>query len=82
MQDILVADQLREFVPGTFQARLDTRNENRAHVLADLLLHLLFRILLRAAFAREDKFVVLRRYDDRVHAQRFVRRLVVLDRHL
>ena len=82
VQDVVVADQRGQLVAGTLQTRLDARNEDRAHVLADLLLHQLLRLLLAAAFAREDELVVLRRDDDRMHAQRLVRRLVVLDRDL
>ena len=82
VQDVVVADQCGQLVAGALQTRLDPRNENRAHVLADFVLHLFFRLLLAAALAREDELVVLRRDDDRMHAQRLVRRLVVLDRDL
>ena len=82
VQDVVVADQCGQLVAGALQTRLDPRNENRAHVLADYVLHLFFRLLLAAALAREDELVVLRRDDDRMHAQRLVRRLVVLDRDL
>ena len=82
VQDVVARDQIGELVAGTLQTRLDARDEDRAHILADPLLHLPFGLLFGEALAREDELVVLRRDDDRVHAQRTVRLLVVLDRHL
>ena len=82
VQDVVARDQIGELVAGTLQTRLDARDEDRAHILADPLLHLPFGLLFGEALAREDELVVLCRDDDRVHAQRTVRLLVVLDRHL
>ena len=82
VQDVIVADQTGQLVAGPLQARLDARDEDRAHILADALLHPLLGLFLREAVAGQDELVVLRRHHDGVHAQRFVRPLVVLDRHL
>ena len=79
VQDVVVADEPGQLVAGTLQARLDARQQDRAHVLADALLHLPLGLGLAATLAREDELVVLRRDDDRVHAQRTARRLVVFD---
>ena len=82
VQDIVVADQPGQLVAGALQTRLDARNEDRAHVLADRGLHPLLGLLLRQPVARQDEFVVLGRNHDGMHAQRTVGLLVVLDGHL
>ena len=82
VQHVVVADERREPVARTLQARLHTRHEDRAHVLADALLHAALGLGGAHAVARQDEFVVLRRYHDRMHAQRTPRAVVVLHRHL
>ena len=82
VQDVVVADQTGQLVAGTLQARLDARDEDRAHILADALLHPLLGLFLREAVAGQDELVVLRRHHDGMHTQRFVRLFVILDRHL
>lgn len=52
VQDVVVADQTGQLVAGTLQARLDARDEDRAHILADALLHPLLGLFLREAVAR------------------------------
>ena len=82
MQDVVVADERRQFVAGAFETCLDARNENRAHVLADTLLHPPLGLLFVDAVAGGDEVVVLCRDDDRMYAQGTARRFVVFDRHL
>jgi len=82
VQDIVVADQSRQLILGAFQTGLDAWNEDRAHVLADLLLHAFFGHLLGDALARGDEIVVLGRNHDGMYAQRTVRLFVVFDRYL
>ena len=73
VQDIVVADQSRQLILGTLQTGLDAWNEDRAHVLADLLLHAFFGHFLGDALARGDEIVVLGRNHDGMYAQRTVR---------
>ena len=82
VQDIVVADQSRQLILGTLQTGLDAWNEDRAHVLADLLLHAFFGHFLGDALARGDEIVVLGRNHDGMYAQRTVRLFVVFDRYL
>jgi len=68
--------------PARSETCLDARNENRAHVLADTLLHPPLGLLFVDAVAGGDEVVVLCRDDDRMYAQGTARRFVVFDRHL
>ena len=82
VQDVVVADQGGQFVARALQPRFDARNEDRAHVLADALLHQPFGLLFAEAVAGCDELVVLGRDHDRVHAQRTAGPVVVFDRYL
>ena len=61
MQYIALVDKIGQFVGRTLQTRLDARDENRAHVLLDALLHHGFGLRCAAALFGRDELVVLRR---------------------
>ena len=82
MQNVIVADQLGELVAGPLQTGLDAGNENRAHVVADALLHLPLGFGFAHAVSGRYEFIVLRRNDDGMYTQGTPGSLVVLDRDL
>ena len=81
MQYIALVDKIGQFVGRTLQTRLDARDENRAHVLLDALLHHGFGLRCAAALFGRDELVVLRRDHDSVYPDGTTL-VVVLDRYL
>ena len=82
VQDVVVVDQSGQLIARPLQTCLDARNQNRADILPDPLLHHALGLFLAARVVGRDELVVLGRHHDGVDAQRTPRGIVVLDGHL